>query len=375
VGGPRRGAVRLLVATVAFALLVAAGAAGSATAVRAAVPRAGAAGRGHAAARPPAKVPAGFFGAVPDAPLGAGGWSAMAELGLSDRFQVVWAEVEPEAGRFEWAGVDAIVAEAAARGLKVMPEVYGTPTWVAPEASEPPLGAEARVAWAGFLQALVHRYGPGGEFWAGWPHAAPIRRWQIWNEPNYPLFWQPRPSPSGYVHLLQVSKKAIQEVDPKAQIVAAGLAPIEHEPPPWKFLQEMYAVRGARRAFEAAALHPYTNSLRGLGYSVASVRRVMAQAGDSTKPLFLTELGVSSAGGSAFDLGLEGQAEFLRGAMTLLARQRLRWHLGGVFWFTWADSTGEAPGCPFCDNSGLFGIGGEPKPAWAALRQVVARWG
>jgi polysaccharide biosynthesis protein PslG len=370
---PGRGAARLLTATVALALLVAVGAGWSAAGARAAAPAKGtAAGAG---ARAAGKVPPGFFGVVPDAPLGAGGWSAMGELGLADRFQVIWAQVEPEPGRFEWAAVDAVVAEAASRGLKVMPEIYGTPAWLEQQPSEPPLAGEARVAWAGFLQALVHRYGPGGEFWATWPHAEPIRRWQIWNEPNYPLFWQPRPSPTDYVHLLQLSKKAIQEVDPKAEIVAAGLAPIEHEPPPWRFLQEMYAVRGARHAFEAAALHPYTNSLQGLSYSVASVRRVMAQAGDSTKPLFVTELGVSSAGGSAFDLGLQGQAEFLRGAMTLLARQRLRWHLGGVFWFTWADSTGEAPGCPFCDNSGLFGVGGEAKPAWGALEQVVARWG
>jgi hypothetical protein len=134
-------------------------------------------------------------------------------------------------------------------------------------------------------------------------------------------------------------------------------------------------VRGARRAFEAAALHPYTVTISGLAYSVGSVRRVMAQAGDGAKPLFVTELGVSSAGGSSFDLGLQGQAEFLRGALTRLAQNRRRWHIGGVFWFTWDDSPANSPGCPFCANAGLFGVGGEPKPAMAALEGVIARWG
>jgi hypothetical protein len=349
---------RLLAAAVTLALLAVAVGAGGAGAAK---PRS-------------ASVPAGFFGVVPDAPLDGADWMKLGTLGLSDRFQVIWANVEPEPGRYEWSEVDAIVGEAAAHGVMLMPEVYGSPGWAASEPALPPLGSAQRTAWTEFLGALVHRYGPGGEFWTGKAHPVPIRRWQIWNEPNYPLFWQPRPSPSGYIHLLQISKKAIQGVDPKATIVAAGLAPIEHEPPPWKFLQEMYAVRGARRAFEAAALHPYSNTMRGLAYSVGSVRRIMSQAGDGAKPLFVTELGVSSAGGSAFDLGLQGQAEFLRGGLDRLAKERTRWHIGGVFWFTWDDSSGESPGCPFCANAGLFGLHGEPKPAMSALEGVVARW-
>ena len=350
---------RLLAAAVALALLAAVAAGG---------------GGAAAAKSRPGPVPAGFFGVVPDTPLAATDWVKMGTLGLSDRFQVVWAEVEPEPGHYEWSSVDSIVGEAAAHGVKLMPEVYGSPAWATPEPALPPLGSGQRTAWTEFLQALVHRYGPGGEFWAGKAHPVPIRRWQIWNEPNYPLFWQPRPSPSGYIHLLQISKKAIQGVDPKAMIVAAGLAPIEHEPPPWKFLQEMYAVRGARHAFEAAALHPYSNSMKGLAYSVGSVRRIMAQAGDGAKPLFVTELGVSSAGGSGFDLGPQGQAEFLRGALSRLAKERTRWHIGAVFWFTWDDTASASPGCPFCANAGLFGLNGEPKPAMAALEKVVARW-
>ena len=336
-------------------------------------------GGGTAAAakdhRPPAPaVPAGFFGVVPQAPFAEADWARAGELGLADRIQVPWSELEPAPGQFEWSGLDATAAAAAAHGVKLMPVVSGSPAWVAPEQYDPPLGAGQREAWQEFLRELVRRYGPAGSFWLGQPSRLPIRRWQIWNEPNYPVFWKPRPSAIDYVHLLRLSSAAIHGVDPKAMVVAAGLAPIEHQPPPWKFLQAMYAVRGARRAFDAAALHPYTNTIAGLTYSVSSARRVMAQAGDGSKPLFVTELGVSSAGGTPFDLGLEGQASFLEGSLDKLAKQRRRWHIGGVYWFTWADSTAENPSCPFCDYAGLLGLDGEPKPAFTALQRVVARW-
>jgi hypothetical protein len=353
---------RLLAAAVALALLAAVAGGGTAAAAT----------KGH---RPrPAGVPAGFFGVAPQAPFAEADWARAGELGLSDRIQVPWSEIEPAPGQFEWAGLDATVAAAAAHGVRLMPVVSASPPWVAPEQYDPPLGDGQRQAWQEFLRELVRRYGPAGGFWLGQPSRLPIRRWQIWNEPNYPVFWKPRPSPIDYVHLLRLSSTAIHGVDPKAMVVAAGLAPIEHQPPPWKFLQSMYAVRGARRAFDAAALHPYTNTTAGLAYSVGSTRRVMAQAGDGAKPLFVTELGVSSAGGTPFDLGPEGQASFLESSLDKLAKQRRRWHIGGVFWFTWADSTAENPSCPFCDYAGLLGLDGEPKPAFAALQRVVARW-
>ena len=83
--------------------------------------------------------------------------------------------------------------------------------------------------------------------------------------------------------------------------------------------------------------------------------------------------GVASDGvlPNAFDKGLAGQADFLREAYRLVLRNRRRWHIGGLDWFTWQDVASPDPHCVFCQSGGLFTAEGAPKPAWRAFRHVV----
>jgi hypothetical protein len=348
----------LLAAAIALALVVAA-AVGS--------------GGAAAASPPPRPVPAGFFGVVPDAALSAGDWTKLGALGLSDRFQVIWAEVEPEPGRYEWSTVDAIVGEAATHGVQLMPEIYGSPGWVAPEPARPPLGTAQRSAWTQFLRALVHRYGPGGEFWAARSRKLPIRRWQIWNEPNFRLFWAPRIEPAGYAKLLHASATTIRRADPGAKIVLAGIAPVGAGLKTWVFMRRFLQVPGVRRDFNFAALHPYSATLPELDYQLERVRAAMAAGGAGRKPLIVTEFGVASDGGypSAFVLGVAGQARFLHRAYSQLLAMRHRWRIAGAYWFTWQDAPKSDPHCGFCQGAGLFRLDGSAKPAWHAYRHIV----
>lgn len=330
------------------------------------------AGPPSAVARP--AVPAGFVGVVPQGPLAASDFQRMRGVVGTLRIPIAWSQVEPRRGELDLAGLDAIVAAAAGAGVRVLPFIYGTPAWLAADPSRPPLSASARTAWASFLRTLVRRYGPGGDLWDGGAKQLPIRRWQIWNEPNFLLFWRPRPSPSGYARLLRVSARAIRGVDGGAQIVAAGLAPVEGGMLPWTFLRKLYAVPGVRASFDLAAVHPYSASLGGMAYQVRKARQAMSAAGDGRKPLLLSELGVASGSRlpTGFDWGLKGQAVFLRRAYGMLLGARDRWHIAGVDWYAWRDLPDSDPHCVFCEHAGLFGVGGEPKPAWRALRGVAA---
>jgi hypothetical protein len=290
------------------------------------------------------------------------------------RVPVYWADCEPQAEQFDFAALDAIVGEAARKGVRVLPFVYGSPAWLRADPGLPPLGsARAKAVWTGFLRALVGRYGPRGSFWRG-RAALPIRSWQIWNEPNFLVFWRPRPSPSGYAHLLELSARAIHGPDPGARIVAAGVAPVGAGMPTWKFLRRMYRVRGVRAAADAIALHPYSSTLAGMVAQIRAVRQVMAQAGDGRKPLLVSELGVASWGSfpSSFVLGPDGQAQFVRSALDLLVKERRRWRIAGADWFAWQDAPAADKRCSFCEGAGLFAAGGEPKPAWFAFREAVA---
>jgi len=319
------------------------------------------------------KVPPGFFGIVPQGQLREADFNRMRGMRLTVRVPIYWFEVEPRRGEYDFSGLDTTFEEAARVGAEVLPVVYGTPAWLEADPARPPLSTASLRAWRQFLARLVGRYGPSGELWSGRPKKAPVRSWQVWNEPNFPLFWRPRPSPAGYARLLHAAATAIRGADPGATIVAAGVAPVEIGIAPWTFLRRLYRVPGVGKDFDVAALHPYAPYLAWVKQEIGLVRAAMAAAGDRRKPLQLTELGVASGGifPSAFDKGPSGQAAFLRRALRLVARNRHRWHIVGVDWFAWQDSGSADPHCVFCEFAGLFDSNGEPKPAWNAFRSLA----
>jgi hypothetical protein len=318
-------------------------------------------------------IPPRFFGVVPQGELGEDDFDRMRGVVGTLRIPLSWAGIEPRPGSYDFAGLDAAVGRAADRGIAVLPFVYGSPRWATGSEAVPPLRGRARRAWLHTLRALVHRYGPAGEFWKRRERKVPVRRWQIWNEPNFLLFWRPRPSPHDYAALLRASARAIRGLDPGATIVAAGVAPVEGGMSPWDFLHGLYRQPGVRASFDVLALHPYAPYVPWVATQIRFVRRLMVEAGDARTPLQLTEIGVASDGDrhDLFDRGPRGQASYLRRVFALALRERRRWHLAGLDWFTWKDASAGDPHCGFCQHSGLFEAGGEPKPAWRALRAAA----
>jgi hypothetical protein len=232
------------------------------------------------------------------------------------RMPIFWFECEAERGEYDFATVDAEVAAAAAHGIRVLPFVYGTPKWLDPVEAHAPHGGVALRRWQGFLRVLVDRYGPRGSFWRGGEAKLPIRRWQIWNEPNFRLFWAPKIEPAGYAKLLHASATMIRRADPGAEIVLAGIAPVGDGMKTWVFMRRLLAVPGVRHDFDFAADHPYSATIPELDYQVERVRAAMVAGGAGRKPLIVTEFGVASGGDfpSAFVVGELAQAEFLRRA-------------------------------------------------------------
>jgi hypothetical protein len=257
--------------------------------------------------------------------------------------------------------------------MRVQPFVYGTPATYASSLALPPLEGAARVAWRRFLLALVRRYGSRGSFWVGRAQRLPVHIWQVWNEPNFSVFWQPLPDPAAYAKLLAASAPAIRAADPRARVALAGVAPVGDGIPTWQFLRRLFRIPGTRRNFDLVALHPYSANLAELNYSIGKTRRQMELAGLGARPLLISELGIASTGdaSSVFVQGAAGQADFLLESFTRLLRMRQRWHIAGVDWFSLRDTAASDPYCSFCQGSGLFDLGDGPKPAWFALRRVV----
>jgi hypothetical protein len=318
--------------------------------------------------------PPGFFGVVPQGEVRAGGFARMQGTVETLRVPVYWPQIEPVSGIYDFTRLDALAGGAADHGIELLPFVLATPPWLGPDAARPPLRtARERKAWKRFLKALVSRYGSGGYFWRDRGRRVPIRRWQIWNEPNFRVFWHPRPAPRQYARLLALAANAIRGRDPGAEIVLAGVAPVGAGFLPWTFLRRLYRVPGVKRNFDVLALHPYSVRAGTMVAQIELARRAMVAAGDARTPILISELGVASRGDipSAFVVGEIGQANYLRRTFELLLGGRRRWRIAGVDWYAWRDGTRPDPHCGFCQGAGLLRLDGSAKPAWWAYRQVA----
>jgi hypothetical protein len=315
-----------------------------------------------------------FFGVVPQGPLGPSDYKRMHGVVGTIRIPAFWFEMEPSPGDYDFSKFDSVVGRAAKAGIDVLPFVWGSPSSIASNPAQPPLqDATGRQMWSQFLRSLVRRYGPGGSFWRGRAVSRPIRRWQIWNEPNFGLFWSPRASVAGYAELLRIAARAIRAEDSGARILLAGVAPVELSPLPWVYLRDLLHVSGIRRYFDVAAIHPYAGSPASMAYQIEQARLALASAGNRAVPLEVTELGVASAGGRSGPMikTMAGQARFLRRSFGLLLRNRRIWRISGVDWFAWRDGSEPDPHCNFCEGAGLLDRTGTAKPAWSAYRRIA----
>jgi len=169
-----------------------------------------------------------------------------------------WSQIEPNEGRRNWSRTDSVVEQLRAAGIEPLLVVFGSPSWAngVPESTPgqtayiPPAGA-ARDRWlrqyADFLTAAVRRY-----------HDY-VRRWEIWNEPNFVQFWRPRPDPVAYRQVYETLRAAILRVDPTAEVAVGGLGGLTATTPPGipglEFLRSLVSMHPP---MSAVAIHPYT---------------------------------------------------------------------------------------------------------------------
>ena len=327
-------------------------------------------GRGRVLAAPAAASPR--FGVVNQGLLSEADFQNMDDGGVQTlRFLVRWQVVEPEPGAYDWSRIDSVVAGAQAHGIKLLPcalRLAGLDRRQRePRAARRP--PPSALHGSAFLTAMAARYGPGGSFFAGGPEA-PIRRWQIWNEPNFDVYWEPPHPASAYGRLVEISAQALRAVDPHAKIVLAGVAAV-HDGVPWAgFLRRPLcgprhqAQLRLRRLSPLLAEHPDparpdrtdATAAHAGSATAAPASRSPRSAGPPTgsrpRPLVV---------------GPNEQAVCCAAPSPLLSKPGRGWHISDVQWYAWQDSHAIEDGCVFCEYAGLFDSFGQPKAPWACL--------
>ncbi len=323
--------------------------------------------------------PHGFFGVIPSG-LTPADMSRMAANGVATvRMNIEWSRVEPQPGQRDWSFYDWYVGALAQSGIQAEPLLFGVPSWISAKPAKPPLfGAGQRLAWSSFLTDLAARYGHNGSFWRTHPGVPyrPLSEWEVWNEPNLKGDWGGRVSPRQYVRLLRLTRAALRRSDPQARIAVGGIFP----PPRPRygvslktFMQGIYRVHGARRAFDAVAIHPYASRPKGVLRATREARRILNGHKDRATPLWITELGWTTGGArwkqSPYRATESQQAKYLKQTFRRLIRFRRALRLKLLLWFAWQDTT--LPGAPWTGFTGLTRSDGTAKPALNAYRQIA----
>lgn len=292
-----------------------------------------------------------------------------------------WARIETTPGDLDFSVYDRVMAAAASAGLRVLPVLMDPPAWrsTAPasgrlRAMYPPRDPAQMAVLAG---AVAQRYGPGGSFWADHPGLtpAPIRSWQVWNEPNIQAFWATGPDPAAYVRLLAAVGSAIKAVDNAAEIVVGGLPYAGSGLTPPAFIDAIYAA-GARGTFDTIAVHPYAADVNGVLAILHQVRLQLDELGDPERPIWPTEFGWATGGPPVTITTPEpAQAALLRDALATMQRARDALHLRGFVAFRWKDVALNAGQTDvWALHTGMLRVDGSPKPALDAFAGAADLW-
>lgn len=290
------------------------------------------------------------------------------------REHVHWDRIERSPGVFDFRELDDLVGRAAARGMTLLPVLISTPQFHSTRpAGQTTDGWPPRdpATMTRFAFELSRRYGALGTYWGCVLPGilckrkyAPIRAWQVWNEPDYPAWWRTGPDPVAYNRLLLHANLGLKLGDPTAEVVLGGLS--------LRALADGYLERlydqGAALWFDTLALHPYAATVGGIVEHVRRARAIADAKGDRGVPIRVTEYGFATGGVREWVVSEACQAALVGASTRELTARRGELGLRGIVQFQWQDR----PGASWPNHAGLLRADGSAKPSLAAYADAVA---
>jgi len=240
--------------------------------------------------------PPPLFGFNEDWNLHVNAFDDLAAIGANVARQgIFWDAVEPNpGGGYDWSVFDNMYAQWLARGIRPLWVLYAAPCWA--QAGTCEVGAHPQEQYydemAAWAAEVARRY----------PQAIGI---EVWNEPNFRLYWGGDPDPQSYANMLNIVGPAIKAANPSMPVVQASLSPHVNTDPNAmaykEFLRQVYET-GAPAVADAIGAHPYPNRrfnedyLGNIRVNLYRYYDVMNSFGDNGKPIWVTETGVSNTG-------------------------------------------------------------------------------
>jgi hypothetical protein len=210
--------------------------------------------------------------------------------------------------------------------------------------------------------------------------------YEVWNEEDETQFWGAAVDAGRYAAILKAAYPALKAGDPGAKVLLGPLTGNNYG-----FLQQVYAA-GAGGSFDAASVHTDTACLvdppssyyrengqvaRFTFLGFRTVHDVMVANGQGDKPIWMTELGWTTATSTCGRGMWAGQKPAGVSEAQQAANVREAYHcLAGYpyvqagLWFTLNDTNGHGDEL---DHYGLQRFDGSHKPSWDAFHSVATQ--
>jgi hypothetical protein len=202
-----------------------------------------------------------------------------------------WQDIERVAGVYDFATYDAQISQLEAMGVRpVWAMSYGNTLY---DSGKPPYSPEGVRAYASFAGASAAHFRDRGVLW------------EIWNEPNEPVFWSGGRNPDEYAAIVKAAVPAIKTADPGAIVLAGAITKFD-----LSYIEAFLKDRPLD-GVTAFSIHPYRE---GAPESVATdyerLRTLIArytEPGKNPTPIVCSEWGYTTGGDQGVSAGDQGR--------------------------------------------------------------------
>lgn len=278
------------------------------------------------------------------------------------RMDFLWQDIEARRGEFDFAKYDRIVGILTAEGIGILGILEYSADWDSPSGEWNAPSAD-HSAYLAYVRKVVERYRDR------------VRHWEVWNEPDSPVYWKNQDGLVAYCGLLAETYRLLKQLDPQCMVLNGGLT---HE---LSAVNRLYD-NGGKGYFDALNIHIFANPMvsRGSGGIAAYVRscaKIMARNGDGRKKIWVTETGCPGVSAAkrvknwwlGENPGEKEQADWLSRLFDVLLAQP---QVEKVFWAFFRDTNDHWK--DGTDHLGLVRNDFSRKPAFEAYERAYRAW-
>jgi hypothetical protein len=192
------------------------------------------------------------------------------------RMDFLWEDIEPERGDFNFAKYDLIVETARRHNINILGILDYTAYWASPSrAWNSP--SQDNSLFVNYASRVIERYKDR------------VKYWELWNEPDSNVYWQPQDGLKNYCVLLKEVYLAAKSIDPECKILNGGLAN------GLASVNKLYD-NGAKDYFDILNIHIFENplnpgSIKAVTACPRLAYKIMRRNGDGDKKIWISEIG------------------------------------------------------------------------------------